>query len=168
MLSLQQRFIIKWVFLSQSLHSSLPATSFPCQFPSCIFLKVIMYSPWQCTDLKAVWIARDLWKTPNNLMHSPWNFPPRHQMQFLHFSWDQAQKTTTFRKLSQMYLPTLLALIIYITLSPSSNIMGYVFSFDCHFPLVDMSLQLQSLWLLSKTCKIKCIVEFKTFQILEK
>ena len=109
----------------------LPTSNFfPCQFPSCIFLKVIMYSPWQCTDLKAVWIARDLWKTPNNLMHSPWNLPPRHQMQFLHFSWDQAQKTTPFKKLSQIYLPTLLALIIYITLSPSSNIMGYVFSFD--------------------------------------
>lgn len=90
-------------------------------------------------------------------------------MQFLHFSWDQAQKTTPFKKLSQIYLPTLLALVIYITLSPSSNIMGYVFSFYyviLHF--VDMSLQLQSLWLLSETCKIKCIVEFKTFQILEK
>ena len=64
-------------------------------------------------------------------MHSPWNLPPHHQMQFLHFSWDQAQKTTPFKKLFQIYLPTLLALIIYITRSPSSNIMGYVFSFDC-------------------------------------
>lgn len=117
----------------------LPTSNvFPCQFPSCIFLKVIMYSPWQRTDLKAVWIAGDIWKTAKNLMHSPWNLPPRHQMQFLHFSWDQAQKTTAFRKLSQTYLPTLLALIIYITLSPSSNIVGYVFGFhdvDLHLLL---------------------------------
>lgn len=36
----------------------LPTSNFcPHQFPSCIFLKVIMYFPRQCTGLKAVWIA---------------------------------------------------------------------------------------------------------------
>ena len=109
------------------------SNSLPCQVPRCIFLKVITHSLRHCTDLKAVWFARDLWKTPNNLVYSPRTcrlFTKGNSF----ISPEIRLKGHSLQEALPNLPPHPPSRIIYITLSPSSSIVSFVFSFDRVIP----------------------------------
>ena len=98
----------------------LTSDSFPCRVPRSIFLKVITHSRRHCTELKAIWFARNPWKTPNNLVHPPGRLPLLHQIQSFHFSWDQAQRPLPPGSPPKFTFPPLISNHLF-TLSPSSG-----------------------------------------------
>lgn len=163
----RQHFIRKWVFSLQSSHSSLPVTLFPVKSPGPSFWR------WSLilTGIALTWKQFGLLGTPERhpiVLH----IPLEDCLFFTKYSAFISPEIRLKGHSLQEALPNspspLSSLITYLLCHLPVVVWFCAQFWLCHPPLVDTLLWLQILYLLSKTCGVKYIVEFRTFQTLRK
>lgn len=147
-------------YSDSSLHASLPGALF-LSSPLSIFLKVIILPGITQTWKQFVLLGASRYSIMSCIsLECPASSSP---VQFLHFSWDQAERSPPpgsphkFTSFISNHLSIL---------SPSSSFVVVcsvltVTFFTCWYVVVTADP-------LSKTCGVKCVLEFRPFQILER